>query len=295
MRDEGEIVPQSSAPGKLAGRLWVVAAALMWSSSGLFVKAPLFEQWSDSIRGPLLAFWRAVFAALVLMPMIRRPRWQRDLVPLTFSFAAMNVMYVTAMTLTTAANAIWLQYTAPWWVFVIGVVLLREPIERRDLIPLGFAVLGVGTILAFEIRGEAQLGVALGLASGVAFAGVMVFMRRLRAENAAWLVALNHAVAALVLLPWVACCGVWPSVGQLAVLAGFGAFQMALPYLCLSRGLRAISSQEAVGIALLEPVLVPVWVFLAWGEAPRSWTIVGASLILAGLLLRYVLIERGRD
>jgi drug/metabolite transporter (DMT)-like permease len=268
-----------------------LAAALLWSSSGLFVKAPLFADWAPGVRGPLLAFWRAVFAALVLLPMIRRPRWRAELVPLTFSFTAMNVCYLTAMTLTTAANAIWLQMTAPWWVFIFGVCVFREPLVRRDLVPLLFGVLGVSTILAFEIPGENRSGVVLGLASGAAYASVVLFMRRLRAEDSAWLVALNHAVSAAVLLPWVIHLAQWPSLWQLLALAGFGAFQMAIPYVCLIRGLRAVSSQEAVAIGLLEPVLLPIWVVLAWGESPAWWTILGAALILIGLGLRYGLLE----
>ena len=167
----------SSAPLKRAGRWWIVAAALLWSSGGLFVKAPIFAEWPEAERGPLLAFWRAVFAAAVLVPLVRRPRWRRDLLPLLAAFPLMSVAYLSSMTLTTAANAIWLQSTAPWWVFLFGVLIFREPVDRRNLLPLVFAALGVGLILAFEIRGQAQLGVALGIGSGAAYATVVVFMR----------------------------------------------------------------------------------------------------------------------
>jgi len=284
----------SSAPfsqSKLAGRLLVLATGLLWSSSGLFVKAPLFAEWDSSVRGPLLAFWRAVFAALVLLPLVRRPKWRPGLVPLVAAFTGMNVTYLTAMTLTTAANAIWLQSTSPWWVFLISVVLLREPALRRDLIPLGFGFLGVGMILLFEVREQIPTGVVLGVVSGLCYASVLVCMRGLRGENPAWLIALNHAVAAAALLPWVIYLGCWPSLSQLAVLAGFGAIQMALPYMLLLRALRSISSQEAVAIGLVEPILMPIWVYLVWGEVPAWWTIAGASLILVGLMLRYVVLE----
>jgi len=279
------------APGKLAGRLWVLAAALLWSTSGLFAKAPIFDDWPVEIQGPLFAFWRAFFASLVLVPTIRRPRWNGYLVPLAIFFVAMNITYLIALTRTTAANAIWLQATAPWWVFLISVLLLREPIVRRDLMPLAFGFLGVGIILLFEVWGQAQIGVLCGLGAGIGYAVVVLFMRQLRHENSAWLVALNHAVTAAVILPWVIYIGRWPSLGQLAVLAGFGAIQMGLPYTFMIRGLRSISSQEAIAIALVEPVLMPVWVFLVWHEQNRWWTVVGASLILLGLVLRYVVWE----
>ena len=103
----------------------MLAAVLMWSSCGLFVKAGFFDDWPRSDRGLLLAFWRATFATLVLVPAIRRPRRNVWLVPLVACFAVMSVTYLTAMARTTAANAIWLQATAPWWVFLLSVLWFR--------------------------------------------------------------------------------------------------------------------------------------------------------------------------
>lgn len=295
--DAPEFPSRPPLPSKLLGRLSVLGAAVLWSSCGLFAKWPIFDAWPDSSRGVLLAFWRAVFAAMFLLPTVRRPGWRAGLVPLAIAFTLMSVTYLTAMSQTTAANAIWLQSTSPWWVFLFSVVLFREPIVRRDLIPLGFGVLGVGTILLFEVQGQARFGVACGLAAGVSYAAVVVSMRHLRRENSPWLVALCHGVAAIVLLPWVVQLQHWPSLPQLAALAGFGIFQMAIPYLLLIRGLRAISSQEAVAIGMIEPILLPFWAYAIRGEVPAWWTIVGAGLILVGLLLRYVAWEiwwRGR-
>ncbi len=123
--------PQPPGPSKLAGRLSVLAAAVLWSSSGLFAKWPIFDVWPASTRGVSLAFWRAMFAALVLLPAVRRPRWRLGLAPLTMAFTLMNVTYLTAMSQTTAVNAVWLQSTCPLWVFFFSVVLFREPIVPR--------------------------------------------------------------------------------------------------------------------------------------------------------------------
>jgi drug/metabolite transporter (DMT)-like permease len=283
--------PQPPGPSKLAGRLSVLAAAVLWSSSGLFAKWPIFDVWPAATRGVSLAFWRALFAALILVPAVRRPRWRWGLLPMVIAFTLMNVTYLTAMSQTTAANAIWLQSTCPWWVFFFSVILFREPIVRRDLIPLGFGVLGVSTILAFEAQGQAGFGVACGLAAGITYAGVVVLIRHMRTENSSWLVGLNHGVAALLLLPWVVQFGPWPTPLQFVVLAAFGILQMALPYLLLIRGLRAISSQEAVAIGMAEPILIPVWAFLVRGEVPAPWTYFGAGMILLGLTLRYIVWE----
>ncbi|MBS0208975.1 MAG: EamA family transporter [Planctomycetes bacterium] len=274
------------------GRIWIAVAALLWSSCGLFAKSPLFEDWPPEHRGVLLAFWRALFVAVSLLPLVRRPRWRRELVPLVIGFTGMNATYLSSVVLTTAANAIWLQSTSPFWVLLISVFLFHRPVNRRDLVPVACAAVGVGAILWCELQGAAWSGVALGVTSGVCFAVVVLSMSALRDENGPWIILVCNATAALVFLPWLVWLQVWPSWQQLGALAVFGAFQMAAPYVCLARGLRSISSQEAVAIGLIEPVLMPVWVYLVWGEAPAWWTIIGAALILVGLLIRYTILER---
>lgn len=273
--------------GRMSGKWWIVLAAVMWSTSGLFAKATIFDDWPRESRGMLLAFWRALFAGLLLAPAIRQPRWNVRLVPMTLCFALMNATYLSAMTLTTAANAIWLQCTAPLWIFLATVLWGVDRFNRRDAFPLVCGLCGVALILSFEMQGQQQTGVALGLASGVWYAGVVLSVRALRGENSTWLVTLNHLVAAAALLPFVLYQGRAPSAAQLAVLAAFGLFQMGIPYVLFARGLKSISSQEATLIGLLEPVLVPVWVYLVWGELTAWWTLTGGGMILVGLAVRY--------
>lgn len=282
---------------KLSGRILILIAVVMWSTSGLFAKAPLWNNWPEGERGPLLAFWRAVFAGLVLLPFVRRPRWTPGLVPMVLVFAAMNVTYLSAMSRTEATNAIWLQYTAPVWVFLISAIWLREQIVTRDWLLLAFGTAGVGTILAFELRGEALAGVVCGLLSGLFYAGVVVSLRQLRHLDLVWLVALNHVIASVLIAPYVLYQGLWPTPVQLVGLAGFGIFQMGLPYVLFAHGLRSIAGHEASGITLLEPLLVPIWVYLAWHQTPTYqppawWTLAGGAMILAGLVLRYTEVRR---
>jgi drug/metabolite transporter (DMT)-like permease len=281
-----------SAPSS-SGRWLILAAALLWSSSALFAKAPLFDEWPAESRGMILAFWRALFAGALLVPAVRQPRFRWRMLPMVVCFALMNGTYLTAMTLTTAANAIWLQSTAPLWIFLAGALLGTDVFNRRDLVPLGCGLMGLALILSFELRGQARAGIACGLASGLCYATVVLSIRTLRSENSAWLVALNHMFSATVLFGYVVYAGIWPSGMQLMVLAAFGLFQMGLPYLLFARGLRSVTSQEASLITLLEPVLVPVWAFLAWSERPAWWTLAGGGLILAGLLFRYSRESRG--
>jgi DME family drug/metabolite transporter len=284
--------------GKAFGRLCILLAALLWSTNGLFVKSAVFDDWPQDVRGTLLAFWRALFAGTLLLPAVRKPRWDKRLVPMALAFTAMNVTFLQSMTLTTAANAIWLQSTAPLWVFLFGLTLYREVRDPRDMVPLACGLAGAAMILSFELRANslgstAGIGVVLGLCSGICYAGVVVSMRVLRGHAGAFLVAVNHLAAAILLAPYCAYLAQPVSGRQLLVLAAFGFFQMGLPYLLLARGLREVSGQEGAAIALLEPVLVPLWVYLMPdGERPAWWTVAGGALILLGLLLRYAQAER---
>lgn len=292
-------MPDEPAASRIAtkSRLLVLLAALLWSTTGLFSKAPYFDSWPTEIdgwpvRGPLLAFWRTLFASFVLFPLVRRPRWNPRLIPTCLIFAAMNITFLTAITNTTAANAIWLQHTAPAWVFLFGVLLLREEIHPRDWLLVGFALLGVSFILYFELQGQAGIGVTYGLAGGLTYGGVVLTLRWLRDEEAAWVVAMQHFATALILLPYAIYQNTWPNVEQAVVLSAFGILQLGLPYWLFARGVQGIAGHEASGIVLVEPLLVPVWVYLAWHneptyDAPQWWTFVGGGLILVGLLCRY--------
>jgi len=288
---QATIPPLGARPSRAAARLCVVLAALLWSTSGFFAKSPYLAGWP----GPALAFWRAAFACLVLWPLVRRPEWSWKLVPMAVTFALMNYTYLTAIAQGSAANAIWLQCTAPVWVLLVGVLVFREHAVGRDWLLVAFSAAGVAVILYFESRGAALSAVLWGLASGVFYAGVVLSLRHLRAMESAWLVALNHLVTAVVLSPW-ALGGLWgasaaaplPQGVQWAMLAGFGMFQMGLPYVLFTRGLKSIPGHEATGIGLLEPLLVPLWVYLAWGDRPAWWTLAGGGLILLGLAIRYL-------
>ncbi len=284
------------------GRLWIVAAILLWSTSGVFSKAPLLEFWPLEQRGSQIAFWRTLFACGLLFPLVRRPVWTWRLIPACIAFAMMNYCYVTALTVTTAANAIWLQYTAPAIVFVVSVLFLGKRADRRDWIMLVLCIAGVALIAACEgraasVSGQSAAGVFWGILSGFGFAFTVISLRALRDIDSALVVALCHGTAATVLLPTVAAQPAWPPSHVLIWLAAFGMFQMGLPYFLFARGTRTVTAHEAAFIGLLEPLLVPVWTFVAWRhspsyQSPATWTYFGAALILAGLIVRYARFPR---
>ncbi len=288
-RNPTKLIPAAPSPSNHRGRYWVLAAAVLWSTGGFFAKAPDFLAWS----GGSLAFWRALFACLVLLPLVRGARFSMRLAPMVIAFATMNYFFLNAMKQTEASNAIWLQNTAPIWVLLFNAFVLREPIHRRDWMMLAFGTFGIGTILAFELRSADPMGVVYGVISAFTYAGVVVSLRSLRDENPIWLIAVNHMVTAVVLAPIAVGEHAWPEGRQWILLFMFGVIQMGCPYVLFAQSLKTTPSHEASAITLLEPVLTPVWVFLAWRshpsyESPQWWTFLGGGLILFGLAARFI-------
>jgi drug/metabolite transporter (DMT)-like permease len=138
---------------------------------------------------------------------------------------------------------------------------------------------------------DAQFSViAIALASGFAYAGIILFLRVLRDESSNWLTVINHLGGALFTLPALLFLAPeWPGAPQILMLFVFGAVQMGLPYFLMARGIRVVSAQEAGAITLLEPLLNPLWAYLVAPEVeqPRMYTVVGGLFILGGLLWRY--------
>ena len=274
------------------GVLLVASAAVLWSTSGFFAKAPTFEGWEPFARVTQMAFWRAVFASLFIVLFVRHPRWSWRMLPMMASFVAMCWAFLQALVNTEASTAIWLQYTAPVFVLIGSVCFFRESIRRKDVWFMVSAFTGLAVILYGQVGIASSAGLAYGVLAGVFYAGVILSLRGLREYDSAWLVFLNQAATAIVFLPVMLSTGVVPSGNQWGYLAGFGIVQLCLPYLLFTRGLKRITSHEASLIVLLEPILVPVWVFLVWRnnndyEPPKVLTLVGGSIILISLIVRY--------
>jgi len=276
------------------GRAQIALAAILWSTSGFFAKAPWFDAWPEESRGSLLAFWRALFAIPILIPLIRKVSWNRWMLPMMVCFAVMVWSFMSAAVNGPAANAIWLQYLCPVWVMLVSVLLFNERVSGPDLRMFLFCVGGVGLILVCEMyQGSGLYATFLGILSGMTFAAVVIFMRGMQKVDPAWLIAMNHAATVVLLAPWV-----WddhPSIATSGYLAlgFFGVFQMSVPYILFARGLRSTSGPEASVLTLIEPILVPVWVYLAWHhhatyEHPPWWTWCGGGLITIGLVSRYI-------
>ncbi len=255
---------------------------MLWSLAGVFIKFLDLHPFT-------IVFYRSLFASLVFIPFLRRSDFCLN-VPILISvvtYTAAISAFVSANKLTTAANAIVLQYTAPVFVFLFSRLVLGEAIARMNGVALILSMTGVG-IISFDSAGQPEMtGVLVALLSGVFFAVYMVNLRKTQEISPIYLNWLNNMVCALLLLPLVKS-QLGLSIEQGWVLAVMGALQLGLPYFFFSKGLQSLSVQEASLIALIEPVLNPLWVALTVGETPSAATLGGGGMILVGLAARYL-------
>ncbi len=265
----------------LRSRLLLIAAAVLWSTAGAAIKLCDLSGWQIAGGRSLVA---GTFLLLAVRETRRRPTLPVLLVSVAYAFTV--VLFVLATKLTTAANAIFIQDTAPLWVLLLSPWLVRERPTRGELLAIPVYGLGLGLFFLDELSAGQVTGNLIALASGVAFALSILGLRRLRADGPAALVWGNLLAAGMALPFWST--GPAPRALDLALLAYLGVFQLGLAYLCFSRGLERTPAVEASLLVLLEPVLNPIWTFLLAGERPGPWALVGGAVVLAATAWRTV-------
>jgi drug/metabolite transporter, DME family len=263
----------------LRPRLEILAAAVLWSTAGAAIKLCALSGWQIA-GGRSLVAGLFVFA---FFPEARRlPGWRVLLV--SISYAATVVFFVLATKLTTAANAIFIQDMAPLWVLLLSPWLIAEKPTRSELLAVPVYALGLGLFFLDDLSAGQRLGNLVALVSGVAFAFSIVGLRRVKgAGNSA--IAWGNLLAAAATLPlWTQ--GPAPRALDLVLLLYLGVFQLGLAYVLFSKGLHGTPAVEASLLALLEPVLNPIWTFLLAGERPGPWAIAGGAIVLAATAWR---------
>lgn len=230
---------------------------------------------------------RSLFAAIILWAWIRRPVFTFSRVQLTAAIAYVGTvaLFVIANDRTTAANAIFLQYTAPIYVALLGQWLLGEKARRIDWLCIGVALCGIVLFFGDDFDTRGAWGIAAGLASGISF-GVMVLCLRMEKDRSpATALLLGNIFTVLIAIPSAISAGV-PSVETCGILAVLGIFQLGIPYVLYSVSIQRVSALEAILIPMLEPILNPIWVALQRGEVPGPWSLCGALLVLGAVGIR---------
>ncbi len=270
--------------------LLLIITSVLWSLGGVLLKS---VDWHPMAK----AGARSAIAAIVMLAWLRRPQFSFSLNQILggTAYAVTVASFVVAIDLTTAANAIFLQYTAPAHVALLGAWMLGERTQPRDWLCIVLAVAGIAMLCRDGFAANNAAGILAGLTSGFAMALMVLFLRREKEGSPVAALLLGNVLTALVGLPFgFGGEGKMPTAVEWGWLLVLGVFQLGVPYILYGIAIRHVTAIEGVLIPLLEPVLNPVWVLLFLGEIPRPWTIAGAFLVLGAMLTRGLLPARDR-
>jgi len=273
--------------------LLVLGAAVLWSTGGLFIKATHLSAFE-------LSFGRSLLGAITIIIFTRREGFGLNRISALTSllYAALLILFVVATKLTTAANAIFLQYTAPVYVLILEPIFYKEKFRARDFVTVAACVAGMSLFFVGKLRPEDLSGNLFALASGVCFALFFLLLRHSTARQ------VNRAASAIYgnLIVVLLCApaffgalqrGVSPR--DFAGVAYLGIVQIGFAYLlftlAMARGLRSL---DAGIIGYIEPVLNPIWVFLFIGERPSGWAIIGGAIIIASVMVHMLLESKSK-
>ena len=270
--------------------LMLVGAALCWSLAGVLIK------WVP-LNAMAIAGVRSAFAALVVLAAYPRMRitWSFHQLAGAAAYAGVMITFVLATKMTTAANAILLQYTAPAWVALFGPWFLKERARPSDWATI--AVVTGGMILFFldRISITGTWGNLLAVFSGFCFGWVFLLTRRQKDTSPFESVFLGNVLTALVALPFLV--GETPDARAFLGLVLLGVVQLGLAYVLFASASRYVTALDASIILLLEPILNPVWTMIFLGEKPGPWSLIGGAVILGAVTLRaawpYLKFRRG--
>jgi drug/metabolite transporter (DMT)-like permease len=272
---------------RLFAPLLLLATALLWSFGGVLIKS---VEWNALA----IAGMRSAIAALVILACIRHPRVSFSAVQIggAIAYAATVILFVLATRLTTAANAIFLQYTAPIYVAALGHWCLGERALRIDWLVMGIALGGIALFFIDQLTLAGMWGNVTALASGVTFAAMVVLLRKEKSGSPVASVLMGNILTAVITSPFML--GPMPPLQSWKALALLGTVQLGLSYVFYTIAIKRVTALEATLIPLLEPVLNPLWVMLAIGERPGPWATLGAAFVVGAVLVRGILMLRPR-
>ncbi|MCL2805683.1 MAG: DMT family transporter [Treponema sp.] len=279
-----------AAAPRLAGQGAIFLCALLWSTSGLFIK---LVDWHPMV----ISGGRSILAAAVLIGLrfitekpqkikLDKDTFKNTLILAGFGafYAATMILFVIANKLTTSANAILLQYTAPAWTALIGWFVLRERLRWEQWFTLGLVTAGMFLVFSNGLARGSMLGDIIALLSGIAFAANAVVLRLSKDGNPADILIFSHIICALFSLPFFFLYPPTMNTGNTLSILFMGLFQIGAASALFAYGIKRITAIQAMLIATIEPVLNPLWVFIVTGEKPALSAVAGGCIIVAAII-----------
>ncbi|MGP7818639.1 DMT family transporter [Niallia sp. 01092] len=262
--------------------LYMVIAAALWSIGGLFIK---LVDWNPMA----IAGARSGIGAIVMLCYLKKPVIhfkEKSTLLGACAYASLLVLFVSANKLTTSANAILLQFTAPIWVALFSGWFLKEKVSKSDWATIVFVMVGMVLFFVGDLQTSHTMGNFVALLSGVAMASMIIFIMLQKKGSAVEVTFLGNIFTFIICSPFFFLS--MPSLSSLFALLILGIFQLGIPYIFYAKAIRHVTVIEAILIPIIEPLLNPVWVFLVTREAPGSSAVVGGILVMLAIISRGV-------
>lgn len=263
----------------------IFIAALLWSTGGIFIKL-------ISLNSLQLSALRSLFAAITFFVIFRNKLFKFNIATVVNAlfYAGILILFVIATKTTTAANAIFLQYTAPIYVLILEPLLLKTYFERYNILTIVICFVGMLLFFMGELTPGHMNGNIIALLSGISFAAFLIGMRKNKPEYQYPTIFLGNIF--ITLISGFALFDAVFIYDDLLMVSFLGIFQIGIAYAIFSWGLKKVYAIEASLISMIEPVLNPVWVFIGYGEQPSNWAILGGVIILFGIGLRTFILDK---
>ena len=265
--------------------LLLLAAAVLWSLAGVLIK------WV-SLPALAVAGFRSAIALPVLLLFFGRRAVNFSAAQLigAVCYAATVTLFVSATKLTTSGNAILLQYTAPLYVALLSGWLLHERTRWFDWAAIATVLCGMSLFFIDQLSADGLTGNILAVLSGVAFASLIIAMRRQKDASPAGSAILGNLLTVLICLPWMV--QTQPGGVDWIGLALLGVFQLGLSYACYVVAIKNVTAMEGILIPVLEPILNPLWTLLFMGERIGPWALLGGVVVILSIVFRGVMDSR---
>ncbi len=279
-----------SLPAHRQGILAVAAGALLWSTSGVFIKLLPFDAFTILFyRSGLAALFYAVLFRRQLLEMNARA-WVNSVV-----YCLVLLSFVSATKMTTAANAILLQYTAPVYVLLAEPMLFKTRLERVNVITILICLAGMVILVSGDLAVGDWVGNLLALVSGITLAALILGQRRNAPEFQDRSIFWGNVFVALVGLPF-ALQAQTPTVEHWLMFGWLGFIQLGVGNLLFFYGLKRVLAVESALLGMMEPIFSPIWVLIFYGEKPSTGAVAGGILMMIALAGRafWLEVKRGK-
>lgn len=270
--------------------LLLLLTALLWSSSGLFVKLIAWGPFS-------ILSARSMVATVVFLTYLRqlRFRWTRLQLVGAIAYMGAQLFFIIGTKLTAAANIIFLSYTAPLYIILFGYWFLRERPQRADWLSMAAIFSGMLLFFGDDLSLEGVRGNLFGALSGLSMGVLILTMRRQKDGVPAQTILLGNLLG--ILLGFPALTQETFSPTSLSIILFLGIFQIGLSFVFYSIAIKQLPALESTLILTIEPILNPLWVFLVIGEVPGQLAFVGGAFVLGSVIVRAIISSRdnGKD